>query len=108
MGVEERWVAFNYGLTFRSLSWWTGVRNPSGVVEGLPHVAPRSIFFIAARPPEEPGYWLVRHFYDEASEPKDWWHVPEAGHGDIPRVRSEEYEERVVSFFNQALLREGD
>jgi fermentation-respiration switch protein FrsA (DUF1100 family) len=106
MGLEERWVAFNYRLTFKSLGWWTGVRDPSGVVESLPQVAPRPIFFIAARPPEEPGYWLVRHYYEEAREPRVWWHVPEAAHGEIPDLRSEEYEGRVVSFFDQALLRE--
>lgn len=102
--LEERWITFNYWLGFKGLEWRTGVRDPSGVVEGLSRIAPRSVLFIATGPSEDPGYWLVRHFYDSASEPKKWWHVPEAGHGQVPHVRSKEYEEKIVSFFDEALL----
>ncbi len=104
--LGDRWIGLNYALGFKGLEWWTGVRNPSGVVESLPDVAPRPVLFIAAGPREEPGYWLVRHFYDQASEPKAWWHVPEAEHGQIPQVRGGEYEEMIVNFFDQALLGE--
>jgi fermentation-respiration switch protein FrsA (DUF1100 family) len=107
-GFGDRWIVFNYRLGFKGLEWWTRVQNPSGVVEGLSRIAPRPVLLIATGPTEEPGYWLVRHFYDQASEPKTWWHVPEAGHGQVPRVRREEYEERVVSIFDQSLLRESD
>jgi pimeloyl-ACP methyl ester carboxylesterase len=105
---KDRWIAFNYRLGFKGLEWWTGVQNPSGVVEGLSRIAPRSVLLIATGPDEDPGYWLVRHFYDKASEPKTWWHVPEAGHGQVPLVRGEEYRERIVSFFDKALLQESD
>jgi len=50
----------------------------------------------------------VRHIYDQAGEPKGWWHVPEAEHGQISHVRGEEYEEKIVSFFDQSLLGEND
>lgn len=104
----DRWMALNYRLAFKGLEWWTGVRDPSGVVEGLPSIAPRPLLLIATGPSEDPGFWLVRHFYSKASEPKEWWHVPEAGHGQVPRIRGEEYEERIVSFFDKALLQESD
>jgi hypothetical protein len=84
------------------------MRDPSGVVEGLPSIAPRPLLLIATGPTEDPGFWLVRHFYSQASERKEWWHVPEARHEQIPRTRDEEYEERIVSFFDRALLQQSD
>ena len=42
--------------------------------------------------------------YDAASMPKALWKIPEAGHvGGYP-ARPREYEERVTSFFDRALL----
>ena len=70
-------------------------------------IAPRPVLFIAAGAREGSGYWLVRHYYEQASEPRQWWHVPEAGHGRVPRIRREEYEQRIVGFFDKALLEEG-
>lgn len=102
--LPERWIVFNYRLGFQGLEWRTGVHAPAGVVAGLDRIAPRPILFIAAGPQEEPGYWLVRHFYDSAGEPKAWWHVPEAGHGQIPALGPQEYKERIVTFFDEALL----
>ncbi|MGD2145362.1 MAG: alpha/beta fold hydrolase [Anaerolineae bacterium] len=104
---EERWVALTYRLGFKGLELWTGVRNPSGVVESLPGIAPRPVLFIAAGAAQDPGHQSVRYFYDMASEPKEWWYVPEAGHGEVPDVRGKEYEERIVGFFESTLLREG-
>jgi fermentation-respiration switch protein FrsA (DUF1100 family) len=84
------------------------VRNPSGVVESLSRIAPRPVMLIATGPDGEAGYWLVRHYYDRAGEPKVWWHVPEAGHGQVTRVRPGEYEARIVSFLEETLLRRAD
>jgi len=107
-GLAERGIAFTYRLGFIGLEWYTGVRDPSGVVEGLASIAPRPVLLIATGPNEEPGYWLARHFYDRAGEPKEWWHVPEASHGRVPEVRGAEYEDRIVGFFDAALSPEGD
>jgi fermentation-respiration switch protein FrsA (DUF1100 family) len=101
---SDRWIAFNYRLTLPALAWRTGVQEPAGIVEGLARIPPRPLFFIATGPTEEAGYWLVRHFYDQAGEPKTWWHVLEASHGQIPALYPREYEKRIVSFFDEALL----
>jgi len=106
--LGDRWITFTYRFVLKGVEWRTGVRDPSGVVEGLPHISPRPILFLAAGPREEAGYWLVRHIYEQAGEPKEWWHVPEAAHGQIPHLRGNEYEERVVEFFDLALLQEGN
>ncbi len=41
--------------------------------------------------------------FDAASEPKELWAVPEAGHVDLHLIASEEYERRVLSFFDRYL-----
>lgn len=103
--LGEQWIAFNYRLSFIGLQWRTGVQPPAGVVAGLDQIPPRPVFFLATGPTEEPAYWMVRHYYDLAGEPKTWWHVPEAAHGYIPSLRPEEYETRIVTFFDEALLK---
>jgi pimeloyl-ACP methyl ester carboxylesterase len=102
--LEERWILFSYRLGFKGLEWRTGVSAPSSVVEGLARIAPRPILLMATGPQEEMGYRLPSHYYRLASEPKALWHVSEAGHGQIPEVRPKEYQDRVVTFFNEALL----
>ncbi len=42
--------------------------------------------------------------YEAAGEPKELWFEPEAGHHGLPEVAPEEYEQRVVAFFDQYLL----
>jgi dienelactone hydrolase len=101
--LAARWIAFNYRLGLQGLKWYTGEGPRIGVVEGLDRIAPRPVLFIAAGPPDEPGDWLVRHFYEQAAEPKSWWLVPEAGHGQVPAVRPEAYESKIVAFFDAAL-----
>jgi fermentation-respiration switch protein FrsA (DUF1100 family) len=41
--------------------------------------------------------------YDAAGEPKELWFEPAAGHHGLPEVAPEEYERRVVGFFDQCL-----
>jgi fermentation-respiration switch protein FrsA (DUF1100 family) len=44
--------------------------------------------------------------YDAANEPKELWFDAELGHTAFDKERAEEYETRVVEFFNQYLLGE--
>ena len=102
--LEEHWIVFNYQLGFKGLEWRTGVSAPSGVVEALARIAPRPTLLIAAGPQEEMGYRLPVRYYRLASEPKALWHVPEARHGQIPEMQPKEYEDRIVTFFDETLL----
>jgi pimeloyl-ACP methyl ester carboxylesterase len=86
----------------RSVSLWTGIPVPPGVPEKIFEIAPRPILFIDTGPGE--GRGLVRHFYELAGEPKEIWEIPEAFHGGQFEARPQEYEERMIRFFNQALL----
>ena len=41
--------------------------------------------------------------YEAAREPKELWLVPEAGHRDVHILRSQEYQTRVIAFFDRWL-----
>ena len=101
-GVMDNFYDVAYWLGEKWLSLRTGVPIPAGVVDDLKHMTPRPILFTATG--QDYGRALVRHFYEQASEPKEWWEVPETNHGGSLRARPEEYEQTVVGFFDRALV----
>lgn len=44
-----------------------------------------------------------RQMFNAASEPKELWAIPEAGHVDLYQMAKKEYEQRVLDFFKQNL-----
>jgi hypothetical protein len=70
----------------------------------VPKIAPRAVFFVygeRGQPVEEPAN---RAFYEDADGPKRIWEVPEAGHVGGLAARPEDYERRVIGFFDDTLL----
>jgi hypothetical protein len=68
----------------------------------VPKIAPRPLLLIAD--PESPnGERLNRLYFKAAREPKALWEIPNAGHVNGIATHREEYERRVVSFFDHAL-----
>jgi pimeloyl-ACP methyl ester carboxylesterase len=102
--LYERWVTFNYRLGLIAIRKVTGISDPPGVVDALAEIPPRPILFIASHAEGDVAYILVRHYYELAEGPKEWWSVSEASHGAIPAIRPEEYESKVSSFFDEWLL----
>ncbi len=101
--LEDKYYVVSYWLGERWLSLRTGVPIPDGVIEVLPRIAQRPILFIATG--QDYGRTLVRYFFDRASEPKEWWEVPETTHGGGPIARPDEYERVIVAFFDRALAK---
>ena len=89
---------------FKGVEWRTGFTQPEAVIDTIASIAPRPLFLIAAGEPEAMEPRIVQFYYDHAQEPKTIWMIPEAGHGGGPEARPEEYAERLVSFFDEALL----
>jgi pimeloyl-ACP methyl ester carboxylesterase len=87
----------------RSISLWTGIPIPAGVPEKIREISPRPIMFIDTGQAE--GRVLVRYFYEIAGEPKELWEIPETFHGGQLEARPLEYEEKMITFFNEALLK---
>jgi pimeloyl-ACP methyl ester carboxylesterase len=102
-GLMDNFYDVGYWVGEKWLSLRTGVPVPSGVVEDLKRMTPRPILFIATG--QEEGRTLVRYFYEQTPEPKEWWQVPEADHGGSLSTRPAEYEQTVVGFFDRVLAK---
>ncbi len=86
----------------RGIELRTGVPAPTGIADLIGKIAPRPIFIMGSGGSLSDR--LAAHFYDLAGNPKTLWQVPETYHGGIPQARPQEYESKIVSFFDQALL----
>jgi uncharacterized protein len=78
---------------------------PPNLKELSARIAPRSVFFIYAlhgTGGEEKQ--LNPKYYAAAGAPKQIWEIPEAAHTGGIDARPQEYERRVVGFFDDALL----
>jgi len=76
---------------------------PPSLKDLVGEIAPRPIFLIYAGHGQG-GEELSADYYEAAGEPKTLWEIPEAGHTGGLSARPEEYERRVVAFFDDALL----
>jgi len=102
--TEQKIMNFLSWIYGRSVSLWTGIPIPPGVPEKIGGITPRPIMFIDTGLAD--GRGLVRHFYETADEPKELWEIPGTFHGGQFEARPLEYEERIIIFFNDALLKE--
>jgi dienelactone hydrolase len=69
-------------------------------------IAPTPVFFIYAVPGQGGEAELTETFYEAARQPKEIWLVPGASHTGGIEAQPQEYERRVVGFFDEALLRQ--
>jgi fermentation-respiration switch protein FrsA (DUF1100 family) len=81
---------------------FTGVTEPLSIKSAVAQIAPRPLLLISSGQAYEER--RMRYFYDAAREPTSLWLVPEATHIDGLSKRPEAYEEKVVQFFDAALL----
>jgi pimeloyl-ACP methyl ester carboxylesterase len=88
-------------LVYQLLRIITGLPEPEGITQTISEIFPRPIFIIASGVGRASD--LMQAFYQQALEPKDFWHVPDAGHGWIAFKRQEEYQKRVCGFFRKHL-----
>jgi pimeloyl-ACP methyl ester carboxylesterase len=77
---------------------------PPPIVERIGLIAPRPVLLIYADPGQ--GGESVRQpkYIAAAGQPKEIWKVPGAGHTGGLEAQPEEYERRIVAFFDNALL----
>jgi fermentation-respiration switch protein FrsA (DUF1100 family) len=80
---------------------------PASLEDLSARISPTPILFIYAVPGQGGEAELTETFYAAAREPKELWLVPGAGHTGGIEARPEEYERRVVGFFDDALLERG-
>jgi len=89
-------------LVYQLQKFISGVEEPRGISASISSIAPRPLLLIASGEGRTSG--LVRRFYQEAGEPKEFWHVPGAGHGWIYIKQPEKYQQKIVGFFERNLI----
>jgi fermentation-respiration switch protein FrsA (DUF1100 family) len=98
-GLLPASIHVTVGLTLRLL---TGESTPPPLKEMMAQIGPRPALLIAADYAEEPA---MTRLYQEVGGPSvDVWQIPEADHVGAYDNHPEEYEERVIAFFDEALL----
>jgi fermentation-respiration switch protein FrsA (DUF1100 family) len=91
-------------LDGRFISWRNGIKPPPAVVDLIGEISPRPVMLIATGDDASRG--LIKHYYNLAIAPKSLWEVPDASHGSVPMIHPVEYENRIISYYNQWLLTE--
>ena len=94
----------NQAVLTSSLAVFTNNLPPEDLKSLSGQIAPRAAFFVYGEHGQggsEKG--PNRGFYAEAGEPKEIWEVPGAQHVGGITTQPEEYERRVIAFFDQAL-----
>jgi len=90
-----------------ALTVLSGTPPPPALDEVVAQIGPRPLFLIYAAHGGG-GEELNPDYFEAASEPKTVWRVDEAEHVGGFDARPREYEERVIDFFDQALLEASD
>ena len=86
-----------------ALAVMSGTAPPPSLKDLVPRIAPRHVFFIYAGHGAG-GEEFNLDYYRAAHAPKALWEIPEAHHAGGFQARPGEYEQRVVGFFDRALL----
>lgn len=86
-----------------ALTVLSGRAPPSSLKDLMPRIAPRHVFFVYAGHGAG-GEDYNADFYAAARMPKAIWKIPEASHTRGLQARPQEYERRIVAFFDGALL----
>jgi pimeloyl-ACP methyl ester carboxylesterase len=97
------WLYLPVDIAFyQIMPLYTGVPSPLSIKQAIGQIAPRPILLISA------DFELEKHrmeyFLNAAQEPKSLWVIPGANHIEGISKSPQAYEEKVVKFFNEALL----
>ena len=100
-------LQYPHDLVLTGAVWaFSGEAPPRSLVQAAAAVSPRAVFFIVAERGQGGEDVLTVPYYEAAGESKELWEVPGAGHTGGLRAQPEEYERRVVGFFDRELLGE--
>lgn len=107
ISLPEQIYAFNDNIVIQGVSSSTGVAIPeTAIIDEIDQIAPRPIFIIATGAQDGLEQRTSQRYYDRAGEPKTLWLIPETEHGGGLSARPQEYQDRMIAFFDQALLGE--
>jgi uncharacterized protein len=101
-GTEKLLNTAGVAVRVGALSVFTDEAPAANLKTLVGRIAPRPILLIAA-PNSNNGEKLNRAYYAAAQEPKALWEIPESKHTGGIDARPQQYERRVVGFFDDAL-----
>ena len=76
---------------------------PASLVDLVAKIGPRPLLLMYSGKGQGGEVQLNPEFYGAAADPKTLWEIPGAGHTGGIRAQPEEYERRVMTFFDEAL-----
>jgi len=88
---------------FKSGELLSGVPSAPALVDTMSQISPRPVMLISATNGPAGEAAANRNFYAAAGDPKILWELSDVGHVGGLFAKPEEYEARVVDFFDQAL-----
>lgn len=97
--MSRQWLYNVIAYQFQALL--LGVRPPAGVAEQMGKITPRPVLLISTGTRNERNN--NREYFRRAKEPRELWELSDIQHGEGPSRYPEQYEERVVGFFDGAL-----
>jgi len=84
--------------------WWTGLDlDDMQPLDDVAAISPRPILILAGGQDPVIGPDAGQRYYQASGEPKELWFEPDLGHVSFWKAMPDEYERRVVSFFDAAL-----
>ncbi len=97
----RRWISYPFHWIYYRVYEFMVAGKGTSVVETIGKIAPRPILLIAAG---DEDIYFSRIFFQAANEPKELWELPNAEHNSAILRDSHAYTQRVVEFFDKALL----
>jgi hypothetical protein len=94
----------NLAVMTAALTVFSNHGPPPPIVDRIGRIAPRSVFLIYADPGLGGENTRQPKYYEAAGEPKAIWKVQGSKHTGGIDARPAEYEQRVIAFFDDALL----
>jgi hypothetical protein len=104
MAGVARWILLpQWSVITAATAVFSNHAPPPDLNKLVDRIAPRPVFLIYT-PHGQGAETLNPTFYAAAREPKTLWEIPDASHTGGLAARPEEYERRVIAFFNRSLL----
>lgn len=93
-----------YPLFIKVMEWRSGTSAQISISEAVGRISPRPMLLISNG--QDFDYIQAQHYFTLAKEPKQHWNIPDSHHCGGLSTHPQEYETKLVEFFDRSLLEE--